>query len=143
MAASIHPKVNSFILQHRPGLLDEDTLCSRVYIYTCTCVWLVCTVPIHAGSMAVLPDGQWQVPVPIQLRDSNDPVEVASSFTYLGSVLADDCSLDAEVSARISRASQAFRSLSRLLWYQKRIKSSSKIRIFKAVIIPSFNTLWP
>ena len=88
-------------------------------------------------SMAVLPDGQWQLPVPIQLRGSSDPVKVASSFTYLGSVLADYCSLDAEVSARISRASQAFRSLSRLLWYQKRIKSSTKIRIFKAVIIPT------
>ena len=88
-------------------------------------------------SMAVLPDEQWQVPVPINLQGSNHPVEAVSSIPYLGSVLADHCSLDTEVSARISRASQAFRFLSHLLWYQKRIRSPTKSHIFKAVVIPT------
>jgi hypothetical protein len=82
--------------------------------------------------MAVLP---WQTPVPIQLPGSSDPVE-AVSFPYLGSVLADDCSLDAEVSARISKA---FCSLSRLLW--KKIRSFTNIRIFKAVVIPTITLM--
>ena len=55
-------------------------------------------------SMTMLPENHWQVPEPVHLCGSNGPME-AVSFSYLGSVLFDDCSLDAEVSVHISRAS--------------------------------------
>ena len=67
-------------------------------------------------------------PQPILLRPGDDvPVDVVSSFSSFGSVLSADCSSDSEVASRITRTSQAFRSLSHLLWYQKNIKSRSKI----------------
>ena len=88
-------------------------------------------------TMAVLPDCHWQAPVPVHLNSSNDSVEAISSFSYLCSVLSDDCSLETKVSACISRTSRTFRFLNRLLWYQKKIRSSTKICIFRAVVVPT------
>ena len=71
---------------------------------------------------------------PSLLRPGEVPVEVVSNFQYLGSVVYSDCSPTAELESRIVKASQAFRSLSRLLWYQKCIKTTTKLRIFNSVI---------
>ena len=59
---------------------------------------------IRTKFMAMLPDGQWQASVSIQLHGNNDPMKPVSSFPYIDSVLTDACSLGAEVSACISRA---------------------------------------
>ena len=48
-----------------------------------------------------------------------------------------DNTVDAEVESRINKASQVFRSLSRLVWYQRKIKVSTKLKLFKAIIIPT------
>ena len=74
---------------------------------------------------------------PISLRPGEVPVQVVSNFQYLGSVVSSDCSPTAEVKSRIAKASQAFRSLSRLLWYQKCIKTTTKLRTFNSVIVPT------
>ena len=92
-------------------------------------------------TMAVLPSGdtegeQYPKPEPITLHPNSDPVEVVSTFEYLGSTMSDDCSLTAEVEARISKASKAFSSLSRVLWYQRKVKRQTKIRLFNTVIVP-------
>ena len=71
------------------------------------------------------------------LCPGGNPVDVVSSFSYLGSILSDDCTSGAEVASHITRASHAFRSLSRMLWYQKKIKSRTKLRIFNSVIMPT------
>ena len=98
----------------------------------CVCV-RACVRPI---------DGTSQPPKPISLRPGEVPVEVVSNFQYLGSVVSSDCSPTAEVESRIAKASQAFRSLSRLLWYQKRIKTTTKLRIFNSVIVPTLQLLY-
>ena len=38
--------------------------------------------------------------------------------------------------ARTSKTAQAFRNLSRLVWYQPKINVQTKLKLFKAVIIP-------
>ena len=90
---------------------------------------------------AVLPPGdtggeQYPEPEPITLHIRSDPIKVVSSFEYLGSTMSDDCSLTAEVETRISKASKAFSSLSRVLWYQRMVKRQTKIRLFNSVIVP-------
>ena len=69
-----------------------------------------------------------QYPKLITLHHSSDPIEVVSSFRYFGSTMSDDCSLTAEVEARISKAPKASSSLSRVFWYQRKIKQQTKIR---------------
>ena len=72
----------------------------------------------------------------LQMSDDTN-IERVSQFKYLGSILRSDNSVDAEVESCINRAAQVFRSVSRLVWYQNKIKVSTKIKLFKSVIIPT------
>ena len=49
----------------------------------------------------------------------------------------DDCGSTSEVYARICKASKVFASLNCILWYQCKIKSHTKLRILKSIIIPT------
>ena len=64
-------------------------------------------------------------------------IEQVTQFKYLGSILNSDNTVNTEVESGINKASQVFRSLSRLVWYQRKIKVSTKLKLFKAVIIPT------
>ena len=64
-------------------------------------------------------------------------MSVVEEFEYLGSTVTSTCTLDKEIDLRISKASRSFTSLSRVLWYQRRIKRKNKLCIFKAVILPT------
>ena len=41
------------------------------------------------------------------------------------------------IHSRISKASRCFGSLCRMLWYQRRFKTTIKLRMFKAVVLPT------
>ena len=88
-------------------------------------------------TMAVLPSDLFQPAVPLSLTDGDVPVEVVSNFQYLGNIVQDDCGSTSEVDARICKASKAFASLNRILWYQRKIKTHTKLRILNSVIIPT------
>ena len=87
--------------------------------------------------MAVLPSESHPQPEPYSLVSGEPSVEVVSSFQYLGSIVQDDCSSSLEVDSRICKASKAFRSLSRILWYQRKIKTRTKLRVLTSVILPT------
>ena len=76
------------------------------------------------------------LPDSVTLRDDDIPIDVVEDFQCLRSTVSDDCTTDSEITHRISRASQSFQALNRLLWYQRKIKISTKLRIFLSVIIP-------
>ena len=75
---------------------------------------------------------QHKPPRQVQLQRTDEPVDVVEEFEYLGSTAASDCRLDKEISARNS-----LRNLSRVFWYQKKIKTGTKMRMFKATITPA------
>ena len=90
-------------------------------------------------SLAVLPpeSPQEQNPVPIHLNSGDEPIEVVSQFQYLGSIVQSDCGMDTEIGSRICKVSSAFKSLSRILWHQRKIKTSTKVCILNSVILPT------
>ena len=90
-------------------------------------------------SLAVLPPEQPQIqsPLPIHLLPGDEPIDVVSHFPYLGSYVQNDCGMDVEINSRICKASSAFQSLSRILWYQRKIKTNTKVRILNSVILPT------
>ena len=90
-------------------------------------------------TLAVLPPDSPAdlTPTPIHLFPREEPIEVVSSFQYLGSTIQQDCSLDCEVNSRICKASTTFRSLSRVLWLQRKVRVSTKLRLFNSVILPT------
>ena len=77
-----------------------------------------------------------QTPVTIHLVPVDEPIETVSHFHYLGSIVQNDCGLDIEINSRICKASHAFQSLSRILWYQRKIKTSTKVCLLNSVILP-------
>ena len=91
--------------------------------------------------MAVLPTPQagqqHQPPRQVQLQRADEPVDVVEEFEYLGSTVASDYSLDKEISAWIRKASNCFKSPSRVLWYQQKIKTGTEMRMFKPAIVPT------
>ena len=92
--------------------------------------------------MSISPNNITRLNITPTLQMSDDTnIERVSQFKYLGSILRSDISVDAEVESRINRAAQIFRSISRLIWYQNKIKVSTKIILFKSVIIPTFHKI--
>ena len=82
--------------------------------------------------MAVLPSlgahYAHQLPRPVQIQLLSDLVSVVSDFEYQGSIITSDCNMDKEIDSGISKSSRCFRSLCRMLWYQRRIKTTTQNR---------------
>ena len=51
-------------------------------------------------TLAVLTNPGAQSPAPVQLIPGGKPIEVVSHFQYLGSIVQNDCGMDAEVSSQ-------------------------------------------
>ena len=58
-------------------------------------------------------------------------------FTYLGSNLSRAEHIDIEVTVRIANASVAFRRHCANIWEQNGIKLDTKLKVFKAVVLPT------
>ena len=88
-------------------------------------------------TLVVLTNRGAQSSAPVQLVPGSEPIEVVSHFRYLGSTVQNDGGMDAEASSWICKASSAFHSLSRILWCQQKIQTSTKVRILNSVILPT------
>ena len=86
-------------------------------------------------TLAVLTNPGAQSPAPIQLVPRSEPIKVVSHFQNLGHTVQNDCGMDAEVSSQICKASSVFHSLSHILWCQRKVQTSTKVRILNSVIL--------
>ena len=64
-------------------------------------------------------------------------LNVVEEFCYLGSCLSSDGSLDKEIARRISKASSSFGRLWTRVWGVRGIKQSTKIAVYRAIVLPS------
>nr|VZI52931.1 unnamed protein product [Spirometra erinaceieuropaei] len=62
---------------------------------------------------------------------------VVENFPYLGSTLSRNTKIDDEVANRISKASQAFGRLRSTVWNRHGLQLSTKLKMYKAVILPT------
>ena len=85
--------------------------------------------------LAVPPQPPHQHPLSLSL--DGEAVSVVEEFEYLGSTVTSTCSLDKEIDCQINKASRSVTSLSKILWYQRKIKWKNKLCIFKAVVLPT------
>ena len=74
---------------------------------------------------------------PPVLNVDGTPLKTSHKFCYLGSTISEKATLDDEINLRISKASQAFGKLENRLWKSQDITLSTKINVYRAVIIPS------
>ncbi len=66
---------------------------------------------------------------------AGEPLKVTSTFTYLGSRLANDGQLDAEIDSRIAKASSSFGRLQSRVWSSHDLKLPIKIDVYRAVVL--------
>ena len=64
-------------------------------------------------------------------------LNAVESFKYLGGSITNDASLDAEVTARIAKASSAFGRLTKRLWANCGIRLGTKVAVYKAAVLTS------
>lgn len=73
---------------------------------------------------------------PIIVIDGTQLANV-EQFKYLGSTISHDGSLDREIDARVSKASQALGRLRNRVLCQHNIRLKTKLRVYNAVVLPS------
>ncbi|CAF4311483.1 unnamed protein product [Rotaria sp. Silwood2] len=73
-------------------------------------------------------------PFDITIRNQN--IEKVEEFNYLGCYVSKDQTQHKDIETRVSKASSAFNSLRRIVWYRKCISTQAKIRIFRASVLP-------
>ena len=61
---------------------------------------------------------------------------MVDTFNYLGCCLTNDQTQSKEIEVRLGKASNAFNSLRRIVWYRECISIQAKFSIFKACILP-------
>ncbi|BHF68764.1 hypothetical protein SprV_0301180500 [Sparganum proliferum] len=72
-----------------------------------------------------------------QISVNGTQLQVVENFPYLGSTLSRSTKIHDEVTRRISKASQAFGRLQSTVWNRHGLQLSTKLKMYKAVILPT------
>ena len=87
----------------------------------------------------------WRKTKVMAISDPNAPstvqvngidVNVISAFDYLGSTVTMSGSCELDISKRIGKAANVMKSLHTQLWTQRTVSRTTKLRIYKAAILP-------
>jgi hypothetical protein len=62
-------------------------------------------------------------------------LSVVNQFTYLGSIMSDDCTIDREIEARIKKASASYGRLTERVWKNSAIQLKTKIAVYRAIVM--------
>ena len=72
---------------------------------------------------------------PPHISINNYELEVVSDFTYLGSTITDNFSLDVELNRRIGKASTTLSRLSQRVWNNKMLTINTKVSVYRACVL--------
>ena len=79
--------------------------------------------------------GNVYLPPAIEIEGTQ--LNAVKNFKYLGSISSNDASIDAEITARIAKATSAFGRLVKRLWTNRGIRLDTKIAVYKAAVVTS------
>ena len=75
--------------------------------------------------------------VPPAIFIEGKQLKAVELFKYLGSIVSNNASADAEVTSRIAKATAAFGRLTKRLWKNRDIRVDTKVSVYKAAVITS------
>ena len=68
---------------------------------------------------------------------NGQPLANVDKFPYLGSFISQNANIDHEITVRLAKATAAFGRLYDKVWDRKGIKLQTKLKVYKAVVIPT------
>ena len=74
---------------------------------------------------------------PPQINSEGTSLNSVEHFTYLGSVISNDATVNKYLDNRLARASSAFGSLHKRVWQNHFLRLSTKIQVYRAVVVPT------
>ena len=81
------------------------------------------------------PPRQAYSPPHISIHGTN--LNAVEHFTYLGSIISNDATVSKDLDNRLSIASSSFGRLSKRVWQGHSLRLSTKIQIYRAVVVPT------
>ena len=72
---------------------------------------------------------------PPHFHIDNEEVKVVEDFPYLGSILSASCSIEAEINARINKASVAYGRLNQRVFNNRNLKVTTRAAVYRAVCV--------
>ena len=76
------------------------------------------------------------IPTVPAVKVGQNKLKVVDEFRYLGGTISSNCSIDADITSQIAKASATFGCLSRRLWNNRDVHLSTKLAVYKAAVIP-------
>ena len=70
-----------------------------------------------------------------QIKVNGQNLNSVETFTYLGSTLSHNATVDTEVNNRVSKASSAFGRLRKTVWERRGISLPTKLKVYRAVVL--------
>ena len=75
------------------------------------------------------------VPTPPSISINNEVLEVTDHFTYLGSTVTSNLSLDKEIDKRIAKAAAVLSKLSKRVWNISQLTLNTKLKVYQACVL--------
>ena len=75
------------------------------------------------------------VPTPPSISINNEVLEVTNHFTYLGSTVTSNLSLDKEIDKRIAEAAAVLSKLSKRVWNISQLTLNTKLKVYQACVL--------
>ena len=75
--------------------------------------------------------------IPPSIFIEGQQLKAVKLFKYLGSIVSNDASVDAEITARIAKATAAFGRLTKRLWSNRDVRLETKIPVYRAAVVSS------
>ena len=88
---------------------------------------------MNARKTEVMHGGIEADPRPISLGETTLPV--TANFTYLGSIISSDCTIDKEITYRIGRASASFGQLREKVYFNHDLTIQTKMSVYNAIVL--------
>ena len=76
------------------------------------------------------------IPTVPAVKIGQNKLKVLDEFRYLGDTISSNCSIDADITSRMAKASATFGRLSRRLWNTRTVHLSTKLAVYKAAVVP-------
>ena len=114
---------------HQPSSIFSSRFCSTMLSGTST-MESSSTPEVTAASTT------WPASVQRPRCEKNTRIlEVGESFTYLGSTISSNLSLDVELNTRIGKAPSAMARLAKRVWDNSMLTTNTKMKVYQACVL--------